>query len=221
MTADAIVAGVHFLPDDPPDDGCAEGAAGEPVRSRRQGREARGLPADAGAAAGATTPGSPPSRAGSARMQTIRLPAARRRHRVARPDRLRSRSRRSAGSHGRWSAARRPAGDARAGHRHDRRRRARAAVLQGRRGGAMRDNGSADTLLGRYLVPEPRNALAAAVRDHATRRHGCVRWPGRRSRQAMPGVGCVGRNRGGTRCPAVGCGERHLRAAPASSGWRR
>ena len=41
-----------FLPRRSAGRGRAQGAAGQPVRSRRQGRQARGLPADAGAAEG-------------------------------------------------------------------------------------------------------------------------------------------------------------------------
>ena len=41
VTTDAIVEGVHFLPGDPPDTDRAQGAAGESVRSRRQGRRRR------------------------------------------------------------------------------------------------------------------------------------------------------------------------------------
>ena len=52
VTTDAIVEGVHFLADDPAGNDRAQGAAGEPVRSRRQGRYARRLRADAGAARG-------------------------------------------------------------------------------------------------------------------------------------------------------------------------
>ena len=52
VTTDAIVEGVHFLADDPARHDRAQGAAGEPVRSRRQGRDARRLRADAGAARG-------------------------------------------------------------------------------------------------------------------------------------------------------------------------
>ncbi len=49
VTTDAIVEGVHFLPTIPGHHR-AQGAAGEPVRPRRQGRSAGRLCADAGAA---------------------------------------------------------------------------------------------------------------------------------------------------------------------------
>ena len=38
VTTDAIVEGVHFLPDDPARHHRAQGAAGEPLRSRGEGR---------------------------------------------------------------------------------------------------------------------------------------------------------------------------------------
>ena len=41
ITADAMVAGVHFLPDDPPDLIGAQAAAGQPVRPRRHGGRRR------------------------------------------------------------------------------------------------------------------------------------------------------------------------------------
>ena len=61
--------------------------------------------------------------------------------------------------------ARRPRG----GDGHDRRRRARSRHLEGRRGcAALADDAAAKQMLvGRYRVPQPRNALAMAVRDHA------------------------------------------------------
>ncbi len=50
VTTDALVAGVHFFPDDPPGADCAQGVARKSLRSRGQGRRALGLPARAGAA---------------------------------------------------------------------------------------------------------------------------------------------------------------------------
>ena len=46
LTCDAMVAGVHFLPDDPPDLVGPQAAAREPVGSRRQGRDADRLSDD-------------------------------------------------------------------------------------------------------------------------------------------------------------------------------
>jgi thiamine-monophosphate kinase len=40
VTTDAIVEGVHFLPDDPPDTIARKALAGQSVRSRGQGRRA-------------------------------------------------------------------------------------------------------------------------------------------------------------------------------------
>ena len=48
VTTDAIVEGVHFLADDPPDTRGAQGAAGQSLRSRGQGGGACRLRADAG-----------------------------------------------------------------------------------------------------------------------------------------------------------------------------
>ena len=41
LTTDALVAGVHFFADDPARRDRAQGAAGEPLRPRRQGRRRR------------------------------------------------------------------------------------------------------------------------------------------------------------------------------------
>ena len=41
VTTDAIVEGVHFLADDPPDTIARKALAGESVRSRREGRQPR------------------------------------------------------------------------------------------------------------------------------------------------------------------------------------
>ena len=49
--------------------------------------------------------------------------------------------------------------------RHDRRCRARACRAQGQDGA---ERGAAPDLLARYLLPQPRNALAEAVRKHAS-----------------------------------------------------
>ena len=56
-------------------------------------------------------------------------------------------------------------------HRHDRRRRARPeapARAQARRGAGSSTTRCSRHLLARYLVPQPRNALAEAVRAHAS-----------------------------------------------------
>ena len=50
LTTDAIIGGVHFFPDDRRAVGGRQGAAGESVRSRRQGRQAARLSVVAGAA---------------------------------------------------------------------------------------------------------------------------------------------------------------------------
>ena len=43
VTADAIVAGVHYLPDDPPDLVAQKATAGQPVGSRGDGRAASAI----------------------------------------------------------------------------------------------------------------------------------------------------------------------------------
>ena len=55
LTTDGVIAGVHFFPDDPPEDDRPQSVADESVRSRRQGREAARLSAVARAAGGQST----------------------------------------------------------------------------------------------------------------------------------------------------------------------
>ena len=50
VTTDAIVEGVHFVPDDPPDTVARKALRVNLSRPRREGRDAGGLCADAGAA---------------------------------------------------------------------------------------------------------------------------------------------------------------------------
>ena len=85
-------------------------------------------------------------------------------------------------------------GDLRVRHRHHRRCRARAWLAQGRERWKL-DDAQRQHLVSRYLLPQPRNALAEAVRTHASARDGCVGWARRRSRQALPRVRRRGRDR--------------------------
>ena len=72
-------------------------------------------------------------------------------------------------------------------------------------------------LLSRYLLPQPRNALAEALRRHAERSARCLRRPRRRSRQALPGV----RGRRGDRGRARAAVARRAASARERSGRDR
>ena len=81
------------------------------------------------------------------------------------------------------------------------------------------DAAAREALIGRYRVPQPRNALAVAVRDHANARDGRLRRACRRSDKTLRRLRRVGRDRC-RRHPAVaGC----CRAGRAgrSSAWKR
>ena len=76
----------------------------------------------------------------------------------------------------------------------------------------------------RYLLPEPRNALALSGAQVRHRRDGCVGRPCRRSRQAVPRVGRGGGRRCLTRAAVCGrkkgvAGEQQV--ARDSAFWRR
>ena len=72
------------------------------------------------------------------------------------------------------------------------------AVLKGGKvHAAAGDAAARELLIGRYRVPQPRKALAEIVRESCERGDGCVRWPRRRSRQAVRRVGRLGRHRSG------------------------
>ena len=59
---------------------------------------------------------------------------------------------------------------------------------------ALADDAAArEMLVGRYRVPQPRNALAHGGSRSRPCGDGCVRWSGRRSRQAVRGVRRIGR----------------------------
>ena len=69
-------------------------------------------------------------------------------------------------------------------------------ILKGGAAAALAGDAAArEMLIGRYRVPQPRVALAQAVRDHAICRDGRVRRSGRRSRQAVRGVRRFSRHR--------------------------
>ena len=65
---------------------------------------------------------------------------------------------------------------------------------------------SASILLSRYLLPQPRNALGRGRAHACLGVDGCVRRPGRRFHQAVPGLASRGRDRGRARA-AVGSGQ--------------
>ena len=189
VTTDAIVGGVHFFLRRSARRGREEGVAGQPLRSRRQRRQAARLPVDAGA-------------------------AAERRRRLAR--RLRARARRGRqtydcpllggdtvctpgpltisitafgtvpdGTMVRRSGARAgdrvfvtgTIGDAALG--------LAAAQERGRRAAGARRCDAAP-LLARYLVPRAAQCAGRCVAPPRLRRHGRVGRSRRRSRQALP-----------------------------------
>ena len=150
----------------------AQGAAGEPLRSRGEGRDAGGLRADAGAARRRRCMADSVRARARRGRRPVRLPAARRRyglHAGSADDldhRVRARTRGQDGPSQRRETRRPRRGDG-----DDRRRRARSRYSQGRRGrrcARRRCRGKGEMLVGRYRVPQPRNALAQAVRDHAS-----------------------------------------------------
>ena len=170
VTTDAIVEGVHFLPDDPPDTVARKALRVNLSRSRGQGRHAGRLRADAGAAQCRRSLAQA-VRGGAGRgCHAVRLSAAGRRHGFdAGPaDGLGHRVRpRAAGQDG--SSQRGQARRARDGDGHDRRRRAGACHSQGRKvHAAATDTAAREALVGRYRVPQPRVAMAEIVRDHAS-----------------------------------------------------
>jgi len=169
VTTDAIVEGVHFLPDDPPDavarkalrvnlsDLAAKGAmpAGFVLTlALREAREAwlapfaRALGEDAAAFGCPLLGGDTVSTPGPAMISITafgRVPAGRM-------------ARRSGARAGDRIAVTGTIGDAALG----------LLVLKGRIAHEALDAPARDFLIGRYRVPQPRNALAAAIRDHAS-----------------------------------------------------
>ena len=159
LTADAMVAGVHFLPDDPPD---------------LVGRKLLRVNLSDLAAKGATPLGylmtvSTPRRHAGRLVRRLRRrpgagPARVRRHAAGRRYHLDARADLAVADHHRpcrtrpgGASRRRQPGRRHLGHRHDRRRRA------GPRGGARRDRRSRPaTCCRRYRLPQPRVGLAIA-----------------------------------------------------------
>ena len=188
----------------------AQGAAREPVGSRRQGRGAARLPAGARAAEGLRRRLARGVRARARRgcrsTTTARCSAATRFD--ARADHDLDRGVRHAADAARWcgAPARRRATTCSSPARSAMRRSGCCCARTRRRRWKL-DAAMSEHLVARYLLPQPRNALAEAVRAHATRRDGCVRRARRRSRQALPRLGRVGRDRGRARA-AVGRGAR-------------
>ena len=169
VTTDAIVEGVHFLPDDPPD---------------TVARKALRVNLSDLAAKGATPAGfvlmlalrdtdeawlKPFAAALGEDASSIRVPAAGRRYGVdAGPvddldHGVRARARGQDGS-SQWRKGRRPRdgdgtiGDAALG----------LAILRAERSTPRRRCRRARPLIGRYRVPQPRTALAEIVREHAS-----------------------------------------------------
>ena len=205
LTTDAIVGGVHFFTDDAAGSGGQQGVAGESVRPRRQGRKAARISVVARAAEG--------NRRRLARSICRRL--ARRTpmlydcplfggDTVRTPGPIMisvamfgsvpegTMVRRAGAKAGRPRFRQRHIGDAALG----------LALAQGR-GLETERCRSASILLSRYLLPQPRNALAEAVRTHAIGGDGCL---GRACRRSSPN--CAGsralrpRSRSPTcRCP--------------------
>ena len=168
VTTDAIVEGVHFLPDDPPDtvarkalrvnlsDLAAKGAtpAGFVLTLVLRAADdawltpfARGLGSDAGLFDCPLLGGDTVSTPGPLTISITafgRVPAGRM-------------IRRSGAKPGDRVVVTGTIGDAALG----------LDILKGGAAAALADTGAKAMLIGRYRVPQPRNALAKAVRDHA------------------------------------------------------
>jgi thiamine-monophosphate kinase len=168
VTTDAIVEGVHFLADDPPDtvarkalrvnlsDLAAKGAtpAGFVLTLALRGADdawltpfARGLGSDAGLFGCPLLGGDTVSTPGPLTISITafgRVPAGRM-------------VRRSGAKPGDRVVVTGTIGDAALG----------LDILRGGAAAALADAGARAMLIGRYRVPQPRNALATAVRDHA------------------------------------------------------
>ena len=174
--------------------GRAQGAAGQSVRSRRQGRKPAGFLLTLALPKGV---GERLAQAFCARArrrrEALRLSVARRRHgaHARTADGLDHGVRRAAGGHhgaARWRAGRRP----RRGHRHHRRRRARACSC-----GKDRDRCAAMDIVGARAgssdaaLSGAGAAQRAGLRGPQIRhsRDGCVGRTCRRSRQALPRLG--------------------------------
>ena len=168
VTTDAIVEGVHFLPDDPPDtvarkalrvnlsDLAAKGAtpAGFVLTIALRAVDdawltlfARGLGSDAGLFGCPLLGGDTVSTPGPVTISITafgRVPAGKMVHR-------------SGAKPGDRVVVTGTIGDATLG----------LDILKGGAAAALADAGAKAMLIGRYRVPQPRNALAKAVRDHA------------------------------------------------------
>ncbi len=210
VTTDAIVEGVHFLPDDPPGHRRAKSAAGEPFRPRGEGRCAGGLCADAGVARGRRRVAYEPFARGLGADaaafgcpllggDTVSTPgplmiSITAFGRVA-PGQM---VHRSGARPGDRVVVTGTIGDAALG----------LDILRGGRVAAALagDAAAREMLVGRYRVPQPRNALAHGGPRSCPCGDGCLRRPCRRSRQALRGVRRVGRHRR-ARHPLVGRGR--------------
>ena len=215
VTADAIVGGVHFFPDDPPDAIAKKALRVNLSDLAAKGAKPAGFVLTLALPKGVGDDWLKAFRARARRRrEDIRLSAARRRHRLhAGPgDDLDHGVRHGAeGHHG--PAIGRAGGRPRHRHRHDRRRRARPQASQGaRRGQALEarrsDAAPSAGALSRAAAAQRAGRSAAPAR---LRRDGRVRRPRRRSRQAVPRVRRRRRDRRGA-CAAVqggaGCARR-------------
>ena len=197
VTTDAIVEGVHFLPDDPPDtvarkalrvnlsDLAAKGAtpAGFVLTLALRAADdawltpfARGLGSDAGLFGCPLLGGDTVSTPGPLMISITafgRVPAGKMVHR-------------SGAKPGDRVVVTGTIGDAALG----------LDILKGGpAAAALADAAAKAMLVGRYRVPQPRNALARSGSRSCSCRDGCVRWSRRRSRQAVRCIRRVGRYR--------------------------
>ena len=220
VTTDAIVEGVHFLPDDPPDtiarkalrvnlsDLAAKGAtpAGFVLTLALRDADdawltpfARGLGEDAGLFGCPLLGGDTVSTPGPLMISITafgRVPAGKMVHR-------------SGAKPGDRVVVTGTIGDAALG----------LDILKGGAvAAALADDAAAkEMLVGRYRVPQPRNALAHGGSRSRQRGDGCVRWSGRRSRQTVRGVRRVRRDRRAEHSVVGGRRKRCWRAAQSAS----
>ena len=190
ITADAVVSGVHFFPDDP-----ADAIARKALRVNLSDLAAKGA-RPAGFLLTLAMPKTHQRRLAQgvftrARRgrEALRLPAARRRHgsHARTVDGVDHRIRRIAGRHD-GAPQRRAGRRSCSGLRHDRRCRAGSAVATRPQIGAAMEIVSAGTFSSGAPLPGAGAAQRAGARGPQTRhrRHGRVGWPCRRSCQDVP-----------------------------------
>ena len=206
LKTDAIVMGVHAFPEDPPDLDRAQGLAHEPLRSRRERRDATRLSPVARLAAGldqawlerffeglaqGLRDASPVRLLGGDTTRTpgpfsvsITIVGAARPGRM--PTRLDARP-------GDLIAVTGTIGDAALGL---------VQRLEPERAvGWGLSAGEREHLASRYLLPQPRNALAAIVAPPRARRDGHLRWSRHRPRKIVPRLRASRRGSMRSGCP--------------------